>query len=78
MTKTPFGFDKSIAIATQLYNRNFSRQFDLRGFIIKGNNIYSMIILWLNLFVYDLKLDIIFFHPFHVIFMIVLWDKDFL
>ena len=38
--------------------------------MIKDNDIYSVIILWLNLFVYNLKLDISFFNPFHVIFMI--------
>ena len=40
------------------------------SFIIKDNDIYSMIILWLNLFVYNLKLDISFFHPFHIISMV--------
>ena len=75
-------FDKSIAIVTKLYNRNlsisnFQGNLTLKSFIIKENDIYSMIILWLNLFVYNLKLDINFFQPFHVIFMIFLWNKDF-
>ena len=60
-----FCFDKSIAIVTKLYNRNlsisnFQGNLTLKSFVIKDNDIYSMIILWLNLFVYNLKLDIIF------------------
>ena len=60
-----FCFDKSIAIVTQLYNRNlsisnFQGNLTSQSFIIKVNDIYSMIILWLNLLVYNLKLDIIF------------------
>ena len=46
-----FCFDKSIAIATQLYNRNlsisnFQGNLTLKSFIIKDNDIYSMIVLW--------------------------------